>query len=358
MSARLKIWMIRTGLTYAVLTGLGMIARMAQPAIAAIPLSMMFWEWIGAISFWWRLRKFGRSVETSRFVWKARQAKSSTAQSVTLFDHVLEAAGRVFPKAADPRPSLDLVVFPESGWIPSSPFLMRVPISGYSVFYPEGLLSLHPVAQQFVVAHEITHYCLRKKWHHIFPRALFWASSAAALATAFLPGHASRFALAAFAATWAASLLLVHMVSRYKERLTDEGAVRIILELEAEKQQQQQEKLQAQRDIDWGNVVAHTFESLVPKPIKWLRYYAGLNVQFWPSSVSFSASHPPPVTRAKAVRKHIARFRESEARAMTARRRFLDRCVLKGRKCDCGSGNWYDACCGRMPKFDVTPWRC
>jgi len=351
MSARLKNWMVRIGLTYGVLVCVGFQVGMHQPAIAALPLSIMVWEWVGTGLSWWRLRRLGKSIVEHREEVNAQRGHSS-AQGNSIFDRLVGAAHRVFPRAADPRYPLELVIFSESRSTPSSPFLMKAPISGYTVFYPEGLLSLYPNAQQFILAHEITHYCLRKSWHHVFPNALFWASTATALATVALPASAGLFALLTFVVVWAASLLLVQVVSRHRERCTDEGAVRILLELDSELQQLPQGK----RSIDWGNVVAQTFEALIPKEAKRWRNY-GFSV-WWRGSVSFGDSHPPPITRARAVRNRFTRFRESEAQAIAARRKFLNRCSSKGRLCDCGSGNWFGACCGRMPKFDVTPWRC
>jgi len=351
MFAHLKKWLLRTGLTYTVLVGLGIKARIPHSVIAAFPLSIMLWQWIGAIRLWWWLHGVAKLLKPTLDKVQAGRESGSPEQRNSLFERLLEAANRVFPKSVDPRHPIDFIIFAEAGSIPASPFLLRMPQGRNVVFYPEGMLSLPPQAQQFVVAHEVTHYCLRKTWHHLFPEALFWASSVAALATAILPFHASQFALIAFAATWAASLFLVQMVSRYRERRTDEGAVRIVLELASEQQQQQ-----GQREIDWGNIVAQTFEALIPKYAKLLRNY-GLTI-WWPGSVSFSDSHPPPITRAHAVRKRVARFRENEARAIAARRKYLDRCSVKGRLCECGSGHWSGACCGRMPKFNVTPWRC
>ena len=103
--------------------------------------------------------------------------------------------------------------------------------------------------------------------------------------------------------------------------------------------------------------MAQMFESLVPAMVKLLRNY-GVRIQFWPSSVSFADSHPPPITRIKAVRKSVARFRQLQAKAAVAHRKYLERCRLKGRRCECGSGEWAGACCGRLPSFNHTPWRC
>lgn len=352
MFARLKQWLLRTGLTYVVLVGLGIKAGVPHTVIAALPLSIMLWQWIDAIRAWWWLRGVAKLLEPTFTQAQAQRADGSPAQHGSPFDRLLEAANRVFPKSVDPRRPIVLIIFPESSSTPSTPFILRMPQGRRAVFFPEGLLSLPPQAQHFIVAHEVTHYCLRKTWHHLFPRALFWASSAAALATTILPFHASQFALLAFATTWAASLFLVHVVSRYKERITDKGAVRIVLELATEQQQQQH----TQKDVDWGNIVAQTFEALIPKRAKLLRNYG--RAIWWPGSVSFSDSHPPPITRAHAVRKWVLRFRETEARAVAARRKYLERCSAKGRLCECGSGHWFGACCGRMPKFNVTPWRC
>jgi len=349
MFAHLKKWLVRTGLTYVVLVGLGVGAGVPHTVIAALPLSIMLWQWLGAIRLWRWLCGVAKLVGPTLAKVQAERDSGSPEQRNSPFDRLLEAANRVFPKSIDPRHPIDLIIFAESGSIPASPFLLRMPQVKNVVFFPEGMLSLPPQAQQFVVAHEVTHYCLRKTWHHLFPEALFWASSGAALATTILPFHTSQFALIAFATTWAASLLLVHAVSRYRERRTDEGAVRIVLELAAEQQH-------GQRKVDWGNIVAQTFEALIPKHAKLLRNYG--RTIWWPGSVSFSDSHPPPTTRAHAVRRRVACFLESEARAIAARRKYLDRCSAKGRLCECGSGHWFGACCGRMPKFNMTPWRC
>lgn len=348
MTVRQKIEIARVGVTYGALVYLAYRAGLQHPAIAVIPLSIMIWEWFDYGRQRWKVRRYGQEIAAYHAEMEARQITLAT-QGNLHFDHLLQAAHRVFPKSTTEPLPLKLVIFQESSSNPESPGILKDPINGYNVLYPQGLLGLSVPAKQFILAHEITHYCLRNSWHHIFPRALFWISSLAAVATALLPIHFGQLSLIAFAASWVASSFLVHAVSRYKERRTDEGAARIVLELEWEQQQRQ-------RDVDWGNVVAQTFEALFPKIIRYL-HFRGVPFGLGLGSVSFRDSHPPAVTRAKAVRQRVARFRQMQAKALTARQKFLERCRLKGRRCECGSGEWAGACCGRMPTFNLTPWR-
>jgi len=110
-----------------------------------------------------------------------------------------------------------------------------------------------------------------------------------------------------------------------------------------------------QRAPDWGNVVAEVFEAFIPGPFKALRNH-GYQVA-WRSSVAFGDSHPPPRDRTRSVRDRAARYRQMLEKTATARQKFLGKCQASGRRCDCGSGEWFAACCGRMPAFNETPWR-
>lgn len=350
--------MIRTGLIFAALVCLGTLAGLHHPAITAIPLSIMLWRWSSSIRAWWYLRAMAKEIDLKQADLMLRSAIAENASkapayrppnlpadTVELFARVLQAATRVFPKSADPRYPLGFVILAPSG-TPQSPMFCRLPGKRFYVLYPASLLSLSARARQFIFAHEVAHFCLRKTWHHVFPRVLYWIATVAALATAALPHSFSLFALSTFVAVWIGFLLLVHFVSRYAERRADDGAVRICLELGAEK---------GQPVPDWGNVVAEVFEAFLPQHVKALRNH-GYQV-FWRSSVAFGDTHPPARERSLAVRARVARFRQLMEKAGAARQKFLGKCRASGRRCDCGSGEWFAACCGRMPTFNETPWR-
>ena len=328
-----------------------------HPSVFAFLLSMAIWEWVAAAHCWQQLRTAAASIEAEHANILHEDAKGEEYRTIggklfhfqklrtpILFPLVLRSAAKVFPAAVNPSfpPRLAMVKSDPDRLL--SPFLGRFGGGTYYVIFPELLARKMPFhSQEFVLAHEVSHYCLRKTWHHRFLQFLFWASTVATLMAIALATTHSFFVLTAFLVLQVTAMLVGRAISRHAERMADYGALRICLE-----------SRWISEKYDWGHIVEDVFLAFLPQEDVWRLRDKGYNIR-WRSSVSFHDDHPPPGARVAAVRAWADRFRQLVRDADESLKEYLrhDR-----RPCPCGSGKLFRACCAKeKPAINSQPWR-